>query len=637
MSASTSPPSPRATRWEWAQTALLMTNLGWTTLANGGYGAPIALVTGWLTGALVVVHCLANLRPRPDVPAIHPAGWMLLPFLIVALANVGWISPVPWLGWRDWLGWAQMIAVFWVVLNGIRARDPRRMVFFALVALGVIGVGLGCYQSFIQPDWRMIGAARGPEFLGRASGSFSIPNSFAGFLLLLMPAVAALTFRRAASAMERVWWGWVGLVLSFGLILTVSRGAWVSLSLALSVWPLLAARGGWRRRAGLALGVLLGLTILVAVIVTKYPKARERFTHLVLDAGEITRPVMWRGAWRLFLDQPALGTGAGSYNVLFERHRPERFRDEPLWAHNEYLNTLSDYGALGGGLFFGAAVLIAIRCGSRAGGGERRPRHHWLGDPAVHAGWGVGVLAFGLQLGLDFHLKIPALALSFGVVSALAVGAVWPAAPRAATPGVAAASAWLAVAALTTASLGFFFSPMLDAEGLRVRARRTIDRLTHVLPGQPDYGRVLPEARDGLLRATSRDSRNGQAWADLSYATASMAHVEPQRSSEFGRQAEEAANRALNTSLVCSEFWIRRGVARDLQGRWADAGNDFGTAVGLAPADALAWYYYADHLSRMSAGREPAEAALDFCLRLDPGNQAGVALRQRLAIKKKAP
>lgn len=616
---------------------MLVANLGLTTLANGGYGAPIAQVTALLTGALVVVHCLANFRLRAGGPASHPAGWMLLPFLAVALANVWWITPVPWLGWRDWLGWAQMIAVFWVVLNGLRSRGPRRVVFFALVTLGVIGVGLSCYQRFIDPTWRMIGGARGPEFLGRASGSFSIPNSFAGFLLLLLPAVAALTFRRAASAMERVWWGWVGLVLGFGLILTISRGAWVSLVLALSIWPLLAAQGGWRRRSALALGVLVGLSLLAAVVVMKYPGARERFTQLVLDAGEKTRPVIWRGAWQLWLDRPAWGHGAGSYNVLFERHRPEGFRDEPLWAHNEYLNTLSDYGAIGFGLCFGAAVWIGLRGVVRAGGDGRRTRQQWLGDPAVHAGWGVGVLAFGLQLGLDFHFKIPALALAFAVVSALAVGAAWSVAPRTEGSGAAAASAWLVVAALTATSVVFFFSPLLEAEGLRVGARRAIDRLSSVAVGQSDYGRVLPLAQESLRQATARDSRNAQAWADLAYATASMAHVVPLRSSEFGQQAEVAANRALDTSVVCSEFWIRRGVARDLQGRWAEAGNDFGTAVSLAPADALAWHYYADHLSRRPATRESAEAALDFCLRLDPGNQAGLALRQRLAITKIAP
>ena len=37
------------------------------------------------------------------------------------------------------------------------------------------------------------------------------------------------------------------------------------------------------------------------------------------------------------------GGGAGSYNVLLERFRPENFPDDAQWAHNDYLNTLSDF------------------------------------------------------------------------------------------------------------------------------------------------------------------------------------------------------------------------------------------------------------------------------------------------------
>jgi O-antigen ligase len=628
-------PSPRASRWEWAQAALLVANLGWTTLANGGYGARIELVTVLLAGALVVVHAIAAAQTRGATHALHPAGWLLLPFLVYALANVWWITPVPWLGWRDWLGWAQLIAVFWIVLNGIRSSGPRRMLFYALVALGIVGVLLGCYQRFVQPEWRMVGTERPVAFLGRASGSFGIPNSFAGYLLLLLPAVAALTLRRTAAATERVWWGWVGLVLSFGFVLTLSRGAWLSLVLALPVWPLLAARGGWRRRAGLALGVFLVLVATGAVIVTKYPNARERFSQLVADSGEVTRPLVWRGAWLLFRDAPAFGTGSGSYNVLFEKYRPERFRDEPMWAHNEYLNTLSDYGAVGFLLFFGAVGVIAVRCAMQPRP-EKRGRHG-LADPFVVAGFGAGLLAFSLQMSLDFHLKIPALALSCAVVAALAVGAAWPGEAGQTKSGALSKFGWFALATTTVVAVLFFFRPMLGSEALRTGARRAIDRLSRFGPEHPDYGRTLPAARTTLLQATARDHANAQAWADLACATALLAHVEPTRTAELGREAEVAADRALQLSGVCGEFWIRRGVARNMQGRWAEAGSDFAKAVAQAPADATTWYYYADHLFRRPFTQEAGEAALNSCLRLDPWNHGGVILRQRLAINSKPP
>lgn len=624
--------SSRVSLWEWAQTAFVAVILVWTTLSLGGYRAETMVVTMLLVAGLLAVHALSRGYERPRVPPLHPAGWWLLPFVAYALANVVWVTPVRWLGWLDWLGWFQLSVVFWVVLNGVRSAAPRRVLFFTLVGLGIVGVLLASYQRFVRPDWIMFGRSWPGTLGGRASGSFGIPNSLAGFLLLLLPAAGALALRRSAGATGRVWWGWVAVVLSFGLLLTISRGAWVALAVALTAWPLLAATGGWWRRARLAVLVLALLGIVGAAIYTKSPRVRERFAVLVLDAGERTRPLMWRGAWELFRDAPLVGTGAGSYNVMFERHRPEGFRDEPLWAHSEYLNTLSDYGVVGFLLFFGAAVGIAVRC-LGGGGGPRVSRREGLESPVVVSALGIGLLAFGFQLALDFHLKIPALAFAAATVAALAVPRAWPGVHFAGEGRRQfALGGWL-VAALGMATATLFFLPRLRAEGLRQEARREIERLGATSAESTAYEARLPRLRERLAHASRLDPTNAQAWADQAYATALAARAAPGLVDALGREAEAQAEQALRLTLVCSEFWIRRGVARDMQGRWAEAGRDFAAAVALAPADAYAWFYYADHLSRVKAASEAAEAALAFCLRLDPNNPAGLALRQRLAVK----
>ena len=93
---------------------LLAANLVWTTLCLGGFLPGTKVVTYSLTGLLLAVHLLEPGRPA----RAHPAGWLLVPFLVYAALNVGCVTPVRWLGWSDWLGWAQAIAVFWIVLNG---------------------------------------------------------------------------------------------------------------------------------------------------------------------------------------------------------------------------------------------------------------------------------------------------------------------------------------------------------------------------------------------------------------------------------------------------------------------------------------------------------------------------------------
>jgi O-antigen ligase len=265
-----------------------------------------------------------------------------------------------------------------------------------------------------------VGRNQVEQFLDRASGPFGIPNSLAGFLILMLPATGALTFRRQAGATERVWWAWVSLVFGLGVLLTVSRGGWIALALALVAWPLIARRWSWKRRlisALVVVGIMVGAA---AMLFQTAPEIRNRFERLVRDSGELSRPILWRAAWENFRTHPVTGSGAGSYNIVFEQYRPERFVDEPQWAHNEYLNTLSDYGGIGLILLLGAAGAIAI--GKRRDGVRHADaKQGWLDATVVREGLAIGSLAFAIQAFVDFHFKIPALAMTFAVVAALAM------------------------------------------------------------------------------------------------------------------------------------------------------------------------------------------------------------------------
>lgn len=605
--------------WQWTLAGVLSVNLVFTLLLNGGYGPRYEGVTALLTTVLFGVHAASVLLGRSPL-RLHPASWLPLPFVAYAAIHTVWLTPVPWLAQRDLTLWVQMAVTFWVVLNGITSRAPRRLVFHTLVAVALIGVVVGCYQVFVEPGWRLAGAARPGEQAGRATGSFGLANSFAGLLLLLIPAVGARVLR-PATATARVWWTWVGLVLLAGLVFTLSRGAWLALAITLIAAPLLALRLAWSRRAGAVVAIVVILGAAGWLVGRWVPGANERVAQFLTDGGERTRPFMWAGAWRLWLDAPVAGNGAGSYNLLFERHRSEGFRDEPLWAHNEYLNLLADYGLLG-------AILAAGAVGVALAGGWRARTAAGAGAwPA--GGLGLGLLAFALQLSFEFHLKIPGLVLAAATVAALALARVWSAPPAGSSRSRAG---WPLVAAASLAFGGWFFfeRPRSAAEALRMPARAALDGLAALPPGDSAYTREVPRAREALAEAARLHPANAQVWADLSYACALMAFVEPERTAELGRVAELAAEAALRRCAVAGEFWARRGEARDLQGRWAEAGADFARAVELSPADPVMWFRYGAHLARRPAGREAAEAALRFCLRLDPWFSGALRLLERL-------
>lgn len=341
---------------EWVLAFLVLANLWWTALCLGGCRPETKVIADSVNAATFAVWLAMHIWGRRRLE-LRRVALATIPFLIFGAWSSGWWTPVPWLGWQDWLHWARMAAVFWVVLHGIRAARVQEAMFWGLAALGVLATGMAVYQQVADPAWLMMGRRQAGQFIGRSSGFLGIPNSLAALLNLLLPPMLALTFQRRAGAVQRVFCGYLAALFAGGILLTVSRGAWLSLGLALAAWPMLAFHDAARRwRWSLGVAVLLAAT--VAGLYLNVETVRVRIDSLLNNRGETTRAIMWRAGWSLVREQPMLGTGAGSYGVLFERYRPGRFWDQPQWAHNDYLNTLSDYGVVGFLLSFGVAALF---------------------------------------------------------------------------------------------------------------------------------------------------------------------------------------------------------------------------------------------------------------------------------------
>jgi tetratricopeptide (TPR) repeat protein len=501
-----------------------------------------------------------------------------------------------------------------------------------LLLLGVVAVALASYQRFLWPDWLTMGRHQAEQFIGRASGPFGIPNSLGAFMLFLIPPFLALTWQRGASAVQRILSGYLALVFLFGLGLSISRGAMLALVAAMTAWPLFFRGQTWAVRIMLAVASLAGALMLGVIAYNTVPRVQQRFDALASDRGEKARPILWMAAWELFEDAPLTGTGAGSYNVLFDRHRPEHFHDEPQWAHNDYLNTLSDYGAIGFLLFFGGVAMIAVHTAQNA---DRQSKFEsalggWRSADVTGAA-AVGLMAFAFSTFVDFHLKIPALAMTAALVGAEIVKRSWPAeAPLAVTPARQFGHLLSAVAVIIF-TLGLAL-PTYQSESARYPARQAIDQLALVVdPTTNAKKAVLAESAALIAEALAFDDGNAQAWSDRSYVSSLWSHLATTRTNELGREAESAAREALKRSTLVPEFWIRLGVSLDMQGKWREAGGAFVRAVTLAPANPSVWYYQAYHLSLLPSARHLANAANETCLRLDPNHRSGLALRQRLS------
>ena len=113
-------------------------------------------------------------------------------------------------------------------------------------------------------------------------------------------------------------------------------------------------------------------------------------------------------------DHPVFGTGPGSFYVAFPRYRPAGVAGFHDHAHNDYAQFAAESGLLGIALI-GAFVAVSLAAALFAQWRRRDPLMRGLSFASV-----MGVTALLIHSAFDFNLQIPANAVLFVVLLALA-------------------------------------------------------------------------------------------------------------------------------------------------------------------------------------------------------------------------
>jgi O-antigen ligase len=347
-----------------------------------------------------------------------------LPFLVYALVRA-LQADVRMDAERSFLLHLTAFLIGLTIVLGVR-EGWRRVLFLAIAVnfllLGIYGVANDLLAGNAHVLWRP-GYAQYQEGFPRATGSYFCPDHFAGLMELgLAVAGAALLQRQSTWRLRLGMLPLAGVALA-GIILSKSRGAGLvtSIMLALTMWWATAAwppRTRWiSRGAGLA---LLALVItLFAVFGGHYMK---RFKSYPWDRLEVSdRYQMSAAAVRGWLSAPVWGIGPGMHQNLWPHFAPSSDGDRErgirprflnntyhsFEAHNDWVQLLEEYGAVGVALFL-------LATGTTAGvlyrGWRRRARSGGDGssrDWPILAGLLAAAAMAGHSIG-DFNLQIPA-------------------------------------------------------------------------------------------------------------------------------------------------------------------------------------------------------------------------------------
>ncbi len=371
--------------------------------------------------ALASLVDLRRSKPLPDRLCL--LGSALFFGYLMARALV---SPVVYLAWPDEFAIAGSLIVY--LLTACYLTDPRRRLWVLgwLLVIAGVNLGVGARQFTEGGNYMLFGFLRSAQYTGRASGLYICPDHLAGFLEVVVCLSLAMVMWSRCRAWVKVLLGYGALCGVAGLLATGSRGGALSFGAGVGVLTVL---GLWRAgtsgtgflRGLLAVGIALALLAGgIGAALTLSPSLQAR-AHILLDKKDI-RLKMWPAAIRQFDDDRTFGTGSGTYLYYGRRYRDPSVQNDPIRPHNDYLELLAEYGAVGA-----AGFLLFL--GAHLRWGWRAFRHLSLssggGGGSNAAAWNIGALAAVACLlvhsVVDFNLHIPAnallMAFVFGVLA----------------------------------------------------------------------------------------------------------------------------------------------------------------------------------------------------------------------------
>lgn len=526
--------------WEWVCRVL-----AWLPLAWGMGMLGCTRTWGYASGLALAFLALAAVSVRPWFRKGARAGWM--PGFFWAFAAMGaWVAiraawaPVPVAARWDVLKWAAALGMGWAWVQLARERGAWRILLGGVFMAVSVECLYGVFQQ-VNGSTAVLWMQRPEQYGLRVSGTFLCPNHFANIAAMTIPVAAAVLLARGSGMPLKLLAGYCLAAAVPTLYWSLSRSAWmgVAAGLATAVLGLV-----WRRnRAWFLAGLVLAPAVLAGagwVAWKALPGVRERLS-LVRDNhngdfGSGGRLDMWGDSLEMWADKKWEGFGGGSFFWTFPKYQRRAHLD--LWydyPHSEYVQTLVEYGAIGGGLLALAMsawalwTLWALRKGREDDWfRDSRPADDRCGAVLLAGAAGAAV-AGGVHAAFDFNFHIFP---NPHVLVALA-GIAWGAWRSESDAGALEGGAWkIRVrrgAGLALAGLWAWCGAW---------AVRGCVSYWHYVRGEEARGHLLwEEAEQRYEKSVAWDGRNGEPWRGLGdvWATRSFWYRNP----DADAQAEE--------------------------------------------------------------------------------------------------
>jgi len=411
-----------------------------TTLAYGTVHYWALALFAMSAGAIVCLWCVDGLILRSLQVSLNPVQWPLLGMIMLGLIQLLPLRAADNAGlpfapgralsldpYATRLVLVQVTALLVYFVATLTFTDtPRRLrtIVRTIMIFGFLLAMFGLTQSFTSDGTRVYWFRQLAQ--STAFGPFINRHHFAGYMELVIALPLGLLFSGAIETYKRPLYAFVAMMMGVALIMTNSRGGIISLAAEILFLVVIAGPGsrhGERQpraqrvraaliRAGLAFGliaVLIGGSLALG--------GPSVFNRLVGSANAADPTTGRSHFWNVTLDvikaYPLIGSGLGSFGVIYTRYDSRNGFYRLEQAHNDHLQTLADGGIVGG--LLGLAFLWLL---FRKGFARRETEDKFR--RGVATGALAGCFAVLIHSFFDFTLHTTANALLFLILAGLA-------------------------------------------------------------------------------------------------------------------------------------------------------------------------------------------------------------------------
>ena len=250
----------------------------------------------------------------------------------------------------------EWVMIYFIVVEVINNRKKiNRILGVLLFSMAVIGLN-GIFQYMRGVDF-IRGYLPQGSFI---TSSFHNPNSFAGWLVIMIPLALCLPYfgkdnwlkfsgkyNWVKRAMKSILWILAGILI-FCLASTHARGAWIACFLSLIFI------GVFKNRKLLI--VTIAILLILPFIAPDSIKKSASSLLSSADRNVIVRQELWQEALSIIKDFPLLGSGLNTYAAVAPRYKITKTTG--FYPHNSYFHMAAESGLLGLGAFLW--ILIAL-------------------------------------------------------------------------------------------------------------------------------------------------------------------------------------------------------------------------------------------------------------------------------------